>query len=210
MLLLMTAATLLLFGSGAYKYWVKDRELESLRSQLLHVWETNRQVHRTLATGLYGRFRQEGEDLADADAKEISSVYIRSNPYELAYFVAEILEGTYGGQAYVTQSAEPGVDIEHERKDGLYLVQVRCSRRDTDAEAVALLHSQVMRRKARGGWIVSTGGLTEAAKRYADETDLVWVDGIRLVQLWGEHLEQLEHKGRPEEGIRDTCRPATT
>jgi restriction system protein len=210
MLLLFAAAFLLLFGSGAYKYWLKDRELEALRSRSLQVWETNRQVHRTLATGLYYRFHQESGDRTK-DAQDISPVYIRNNPYELAYFVSDILEGTLGGQAYVTQaSAGAGVDIEHERKEGLFLIQVRCSRTDTDLEAIALLHSQVVRQKAQGGWVISTGGFTDAARRYADETDIVWVDGIRLAKLWGEYLERLEQKGHQEEEIKGSFHPAMT
>lgn len=210
MLLFFTAALLLLFGSGAYKYWVKDRELEALRSRSLQVWETNRQVHGTLATGLYYRFHQESGGVPK-DAKDFSPVYIRSSPYEFAYFVSDILEGTCGGKAYVTQAAaQAGVDIEHERKDGLFLIQVRCISGDTDVEPVALLHSQVVRNNAQGGWIVCTGGLTDAAKLYAEETDIVWVDGIRLTKLWGEYLEQLEQKGRPEEESRETFLPAVT
>lgn len=208
MVLLFAAALLLLFGSGAYKYWVKERELDSLRSRTLQIWEANRQVHRTLANGLYYRFtsdyRETGSD------GQASSLYIRSNPYEFAYFVAEILEGNYGGQAYVTQSDDPaGVDIEHERRDGLYLIQVRSSLPDTTVESVALLHSQVVKRKAKTGWIISTGGFTDAAVRYADETDLVWVDGIRLAKLWGEYLAVLDKREQSGEDKRDRLLPAT-
>jgi restriction system protein len=212
MMLLFAAAVILLFGSGCYKYWLKERELDSLRSHSLKVWETNRHIQRTLATGLYFRFAGDKETgLSEGGGSEPSSLYIRSNPYEFAYFVSDILEGIYGGQAYVTQSdGGTGVDIEHERKDGLYLIQVRTSRTDTDAEAVAVLHSQVVRRKAVTGWIVATGGFTDAAKRYAAETELVWVDGIRLVQLWGEYLDLLDRRGQTEEPERETpFRPAT-
>lgn len=199
-MLLLTGSVLLMFGFGAYQYWLKDRELQELRNRSLRIWESNRQVQRTLATGLYSRFA--GEDLpvgsaADADA---SSVYIRSNPYEYAYFVSDILEGLYGGQSYVIPSdSAAGVDIEHERKEGLYLVQVRSSRKDTDVDAVAVLHSQVVKRQAHSGWIVSTGGFTDAAKQYAEETDIVRVDGIRLVQMWGDYLQSLDRTDESEE-----------
>lgn len=172
----------------------KDRELQALRSRSIHVWETNRHVHRTLATGLYHRFKNPAES---SNPDKASGLYLRSNPYEFAYFVAELLEGIYGGKAYVTLGAdETGIDIEHERREGLFLVQVRCSYEDVDTEPVAVLHSQVVRRRAQGGWLVTTGGLTEAARQYAKETDIVWADGIRLVELWSQYLEQL---GRSEQ-----------
>ncbi|WP_438445283.1 restriction endonuclease [Gorillibacterium sp. sgz5001074] len=207
MMILFTVAVLLMFGSGTYKYWMKERELQELRERNLRIWNTNRQVQRTLATGLYHRFG-EGQQSAGIDSGG-SSIYIRSSPYEFAYFVADLLEGLYGGQSYVVQSDDPaGIDIEHERRDGLYLIQVRSNWEDTDADAVAILHSQVVKRRAQAGWIVSTGGFTESAKRYAEETELVWVDGIRLVQLWSEYLESMERR-ESGNGQQESLRPVT-
>lgn len=73
-------------------------QLRPLSTKLLN---TNNQMYKTIAMGLYYRFKKEYE----LNKQTFTSNFIKNNPYEFEYFVADILQGIYGGTTYVTQSS---------------------------------------------------------------------------------------------------------
>lgn len=190
-MLLLIIGFLLFIASGAYKYYTLSRELEELQSLSIQVMDTNAQMYKTIATGLYHRFKKE-----EAEGKEaVSESYIRNNPYEFAYFVADIMEGIYGGEAFVTQSGgEPGVDVEHARGSGLFLIHTLCQAKDAGVESIALIHSQSIRQEAKGGIAVSAGGFTPEAKAYAEQVGVELIDGVQLAHYWSIHLQKKERQ----------------
>jgi restriction system protein len=102
------------------------------------------------------------------------------------------MNGYYGGTATVTQSSgDYGVDIELTREDGLYLGQVKCYYYDLSYEPIALIHSQMAKQGAAGGFVVTTGSFTENALTYWHElksqgVNIELIDGQTLVKYWVE------------------------
>lgn len=184
----------LLFSYGGWKYVHKEQELQELKqlsTELLHI---NDEMKRTLAFGLYHRFKADME-LGGADT--LSELYARNNPYEFEYFVADILEGLHGGTTYVSSGSNlRGFDIEHKRQSGSYLICAQCNQENVSYEDVAILHSQVVKHKAKAGYIIATGDFTEQAKHYALETGIRLIDGIGLVSMWEQHLSKMSESLR--------------
>jgi restriction system protein len=69
------------------------------------------------------------------------------------------------------------------REDGLYLGQVKCYYYDLSYEPIALVHSQIEKQGAAGGFVVTTGSFTENALTYWHELK---IDGQTLVKYWVE------------------------
>ncbi|CAN7634598.1 restriction endonuclease [Paenibacillus sp. LjRoot153] len=115
-------------------------------------------------------------------------------PYEFEYFVAEILEGVYGGTTFVTRtSGDYGVDVEHQRGDGLFLVQTKCKKDDVAFDPIAIIHSQVVKQNANGGLVITTSGFTSNAQKYAQEVGVELIDGVQLVHYWSIYLQKQAH-----------------
>jgi restriction system protein len=191
MIIFFTVVTIILLGVGMFKYNLKEKELQSLRSLSIKLLDTNHQMYKTLAMGLYYRFMKE-EVLSN---QSLSSNFIKNNPYEFEYFVADILEGIYGGTTYVTQSSgDFGVDIEHQRINGLFLVQVKCKKEDVSFDPIAIIHSQIVKQNALGGIVVTTSGFTANAQAYAKEVGVELIDGLQLVHFWSLYLQKQAHE----------------
>lgn len=188
MLLILIAAFLLFTGAGIYKYYTLARELEEVRSLSSEVAEASDQMYKTIATGLYHRFKKEAEPPA-------GSSFMKSSPYEFEYFLSDLLEGIYGGEAFVTQdSGDFGVELEHARANGqLYLVHALCQPEDAGVEAVAVIHSQAVRQEAKGV-VVSASGYTQEALDYARETGIELIDGVQLARYWSLYLKKKERQ----------------
>jgi restriction system protein len=103
----------------------------------------------------------------------------------------------YGGQAFVTGgSGDYGVDIEHNQQNGKYLGQVKCYAPDhlVPYEPIAIIHSQMNRQQAKGGYVVTTSDFTVHARKYAEGLNIMLINGPQLVALW---LKGLEKAAKP-------------
>lgn len=151
--------------------------------------DTSIEMKRTLAMGLYMRFCKE-----DAEKpKTISSIYLKEDPYLFEDFVAKVIVKAKGGSAYVTgASNDYGVDIEHTSPDGLYLGQVKCYMGDLSFNSIALIHSNMVKQGATGGFVVTTGCFTQNAKKYAEGLNIELINGVSLVEYWLQGLSQKE------------------
>ncbi|MFD0695906.1 restriction endonuclease [Paenibacillus sp. GCM10027628] len=186
-IIFFAVVTIILLGVGMFKYNLKEQELESLRSLSTKLLDTNHQMYKTLAMGLYYRFKKEEVP----GNQSLSSNFIKNNPYEFEYFVADILEGLHGGKTFVTQgSGDYGVDIEHQRNNGLFLVQVKCFKDDVPFDPIAIIHSQMVKQNAKGGIVITTSSFTSNAQKYAKEVGVELVDGIQLVHYWSLYLQK--------------------
>jgi restriction system protein len=161
------------------------------QTQLLaqHI-DKSEEMKRTLAMGLYMRFKTETED-----DKTLSTSYLKQNPLMFESFVAEVIERAKGGSTWVSPpTGDFGVDFEHTTEDGLYLGQVKCYRGDLPFEAVALVHSNMIKRGAVGGYVITTGSFTSSARKYASGLDIELIEGVQLVELWIKGLENAEQE----------------
>lgn len=187
MLDLMLSITLAAAVVLSFYYFVKyRREYNSLRRIRLDILQTSRDMYHTMAIGIYQRFRQP----AEGEAKE-------DNPLDFENFVARIMVNCFGGQAYVTGgTGDFGVDIEHSREAGLYLGQVKCYAPGhmLSYEPIAIIHSQIVKQQAKGGYVVTTSDFTTGAKKYVDGLNITLINGSQLVELW---LQGLAKQAKP-------------
>ena len=56
-------------------------------------------------------------------------------------------------------------------------------------KAIALVHSNIAKRGAKGSYVVSTGGFSKNAKNYAEELNVQLIDGSRLAEIYMESIE---------------------
>ncbi|MDR6549053.1 restriction endonuclease [Paenibacillus qinlingensis] len=165
-------------------------------------------MYKTIAMGLYYRFKKEDKKEVELSNQTLTSNFIKNSPYEFEYFVADILEGIYGGTTYVTESSgDYGVDIEHQRSKGLFLVQVKCYKEDVSFDPIAIIHSQIVKQNASGGIVLTTSGFTSNAQKYAKEVDVELIDGLQLVHFWSLYLQKQAHElGHPSNDTNDNNR----
>lgn len=180
---LILAATFLQFYSHKKK--------NDYKTQLLaHHIDKSDEMKKTLAMGLYMRFRKETEE-----DKSLSSSYLKQDPIMFESFVAEVIERAKGGNTWVSPSTgDFGIDFEHTMDGGLYLGQVKCYRGDLPFDAIALVHSNMVKREAAGGYVITTGSFTSGAREYALGLDIQLIEGVQLVELWLEGLENAEQE----------------
>lgn len=189
--LILYSIFLIVVGNLVYLYYKRYRELSNLKEINFELLKNNDEIKRTLAYGLYYRFSNIKVD--DNNSSEVTEA---SSDFE--DFVAKVMENYYGGTTYVRGgSRDFGVDIEHEREnDEIYLGQVKCYNPDKPIpfEPIALIHSNMVKENTKGGFIVTTSGFTENAKKYNNTLNIELIDGIKLVDYWVNGLEkQMEH-----------------
>jgi restriction system protein len=167
-------------------------ELETTRKTVIDLMNTNSEMKKTVAMGLYYRFSgDKNMELLEQERKRISKSFVKNTPFEFEHFVARVMQDYYGGEAHVTQaSSDFGVDIEHKRGNELYLGQVKCYEKDLPFDSIAIIHSQMVKQNATGGFIVTTSSYTENAKLYAIGLSIELIDGSELVELWSKTLEK--------------------
>jgi restriction system protein len=137
-----------------------------------HLLSTDAEMHQTIAIGLYHRFKKSEEDSTET-------------PWDFEKFVANIMVDYLGGEATITQgSGDFGVDIEHRRDNGLYLGQVKCYNHPVGYEPIAIIHSQMVKQGAKGGFVVTTSTFTDNAIAYAEDLNIELIDGEKLVEYW--------------------------
>lgn len=154
--------------------------------------DSSEEMKKTLAMGLYLRFKS--EENADKPVK-YSSLFIKEDPISFEHFVANVFERAYGGNAWVSPaSGDFGVDFEHTTEEGLFLGQVKCRKDDLPFDPIALIHSNMVKKGAIGGYIVTTGSFSDNAKEYAEGLNIALIDGVKLVELWVKGLENAEEE----------------
>ncbi|MBM7587932.1 restriction system protein [Bacillus pakistanensis] len=179
--------------AGAFFHFHINKKKTDYQTQLLaqHI-DKSEEMKRTLAMGLYLRFKSDTEDV-----NTLSSSYIKQNPLMFEYFVAEVIERAMGGNTWVSPSSgDFGVDFEHTTEDGLFLGQVKCYKGDLPFDPIALVHSNMVKRGAVGGYVITTGSFTPSAREYAEGLNIELVEGVKLVELWLEGLENAEQEIR--------------
>ncbi len=164
----------------SFKYRQEYRQFKKIRLDIL---QTSQDMYGTMAMGLYERFKQEE---GKGEGK-------KENPLEFENFVARVMVNYYGGQAFVTGgTGDYGVDIDHDHQSGKYLGQVKCYAPGhlVPFEPIAIIHSQMNRQEAKGGYVVTTSDFTAHARKYAEGLNIMLINGTQLVALWLQGLEK--------------------
>lgn len=171
---------------GVLIFYIKKRG-EQEASIVARQIETSLDLKRTMAMGLYFRFNFPYVKNNNQEIKFVKStdLFLKQSPLQFEDFVVPIIKNQYGGNAFVTvKSGDYGVDFEHEREDGLYLGQVKAYKENLDFTPIALIHSNMVKRGARGGYVVTTSDFSPAAKEFAKGLNIELIDGIKLVTHW--------------------------
>ena len=183
--MIFTVTFLILINVGIYLYFKKRNDLES--ALLAEKLESSLELKQTLAMGLYLRFnyprtkKEDGSTVFDRG----SEIFLKQLPYEFEDFVASVIKKRFGGDVYVTsRSGDFGVDFEHITEKGLFLGQAKVYKEDVNFEPIAILHSNMVKQNAVGGYIITTSGYTKAAKEYAKELNIELINGVALVEYW--------------------------
>jgi restriction system protein len=178
--------------AGAFVHFQLTKRNNNYQASLLaHHINTSEEMKRTLAMGLYMRFKSVNAE----NTPRYSSNYIKQDPIMFESFVADVIQKATGGTTWVTPSSgDFGVDFEHTTEKGLYLGQVKCEQGDISFNPIALVHSNMVKKGAKGGYVITTSSFTHAARQYAEELDIELIDGVRLVELWLSGLENAEEE----------------
>jgi restriction system protein len=183
---------LALILAAAFFHFYVTKQRNNYKTALLanHI-DTSEEMKRTLAMGLYLRFKKEEPD--DLNTGKYSGIYIKQDPLNFESFVADVIKRSRGGKTWVSPtSGDFGVDFEHETVRGKYLGQVKCYKGDLPFDPIALIHSNMVKQDAAGGYVITTGSFTSASKSYAEGLNVELIDGVQLVELWLEGLEKVE------------------
>jgi len=175
---------------GLIWYIKKRSDFES--SLLARRIESSLELKKTMAMGLHSRFNYptHKNDEGERYFEKGSELFLKQTPFEFERFVANLFERKFGGTCFTTsKSGDYGIDFEHKRENGLYLGQVKAYKIDMDFSPIALVHSNMVKQNAKGGYIITTGGFSKAAQEYARGLDIDLVNGIELVDYWLETME---------------------
>jgi restriction system protein len=184
--LIITVVAIMITLLAVINWFRLKHKHEDFTDVLLDKIESDLELRKTLAMGLYMRFKKEDSN------KEItySSYFLKENPVLFEHFVADLIEDKYGGEKYISKpSGNYGVDFEIRREEGLYLGQVHCQKDDLDFEAIAIIHSNMKKWKAVGAYVITTAGFSERAITYADGLGMELINGVDLVDMWLESME---------------------
>lgn len=182
---------LILVNLGLFLYF--KRKEEKGAALIARKIDSSLELKKTLAMGLYLRFnfpRAKNEN-GSTDFIPGTELFLKQIPYEFEDFCADVLQKIFGGEKFVTsRSGDFGVDFEIIREDGLYLGQTKAYKDDVGYEPIAILHSNMVKQNAKGGFLVTTAHFTDAAKKYATDLNIELIDGVDLVGYWLESLDQ--------------------
>jgi restriction system protein len=178
--------------AGAFVHFQLTKRNNNYQASLLaqHI-NTSEEMKRTLAMGLYLRFKSENVE----NTPNYSSTYIKEDPIIFEHFVAEVFEKARDGSTWVSPSSgDFGVDFEHRIGEDLFLGQVKCYLNDVPFDPIALIHSNMVKMGAKGGYVITTSSFTPAAKQYAEGLGIELIDGVKLVELWLSGLVNVEQE----------------
>jgi restriction system protein len=158
------------------------RERDETIASISNLASTNEEVKKTLQIGLYHRFKADEENLMAGG----------ETPLDFERFVAAIMSDYNDSFANVTPASHDyGVDIEETRENKLFLGQVKCyaPHNSVGFEPIAIIHSQMQKQEAAGGYVVTTSSFTNNAFRYNEELNIDLIDGRSLIDIWMYNLE---------------------
>jgi restriction system protein len=175
-----TFILLLIGGAIGYFFYLKQKHqkvVETFQDTVAQLMGYHDDMKEFLALGIYHKFKED--------------------PFAFEEFMAKVLEDYYGGQAVATQkSADFGIDIVHEREAGRYLGQVKCYAPDNGVgyEPIALIHSQMEKQEAKGGYVITTSYFTNNALKYWEELQqngvhMNLIDSPKVVEMYVGALE---------------------
>ncbi|MCT2344781.1 restriction endonuclease [Bacillales bacterium AN1005] len=177
MLFLELIAGILIVLAFIHFFWTKKQDEYKGRLIMQHL-HTSQDMKKTLALGLYLRFLPTGKKL------ENHSLLLKDD-ITLEAFTASLLEKTRGGTAWVLADADRlGINLEHQTKEGLFLGQIVRTEHEIGFEQIALVHSNVVKKRAAGGYVVTAGIFSEDAIVYAKGLNIELIDGVGLTDLW--------------------------
>ncbi|MEN2767493.1 restriction endonuclease [Ornithinibacillus xuwenensis] len=179
---------------GSFIHFQVNKKRNSHKTALLagHI-DASETLKKTLAMGIYLRFREEKESYHPT-IKE-NNTFLKQDPYAFESFVAAIIESAKGGSTWVSPSTgDNGVDFEHTIENEKFLGQVKCYKDNVDYEPIAILHSNMMKEQAKGGYVITTSSFTNDAKKYAKGLDIELIEGVDLVELWIAGLNTVEEE----------------
>ncbi|MBU9711039.1 restriction endonuclease [Evansella tamaricis] len=187
---LQIAAVIILLVASVH-LWIVNTKNKKLFSMVSDQIKGNQDVRRTLAMGLYSRFRKKEYDKEGNPIDEkLSEMFLREEPHDFEDFVARIYERLYGGSACVTSgSGDYGVDIEHRIGDKVVYIQVKCEKSNQPFDPIAKVHSNMVKHGADAGIVVSVSDFTENAKKYAEGINVELINGVQLVDMWIKSLQ---------------------
>ena len=154
--------------------------------------ESTLELKRTMAMGLSYRFNFPTEKDEDGETvfKKATELFLKEDYFDFEEFVAEVVSKKLGGMTYTTvKSGDFGVDFRHEREDGLYLGQVKVRESDLGFEPIALIHSNMEKEGAKGGYVITTADFTPSARTYAKGLNIKLINGIELVTFWLDSMD---------------------
>src|SRR5699024_7478798 len=121
------------------------------------------EIKKTLAMWLYLRCRREDEN----------AIFIKQDPITFETFIADAFESARGGNTWVSRpSGDFDVVFEHNIGSNKYLGQVKCEKDNITFDPIAILHSNMVKQNAKGGYVITTSAFTKAAKQYAEGIDV--------------------------------------
>ncbi|MGN1386530.1 MAG: restriction endonuclease [Bacillus sp. (in: firmicutes)] len=189
---------LLIFANAALLIYMKRKNDEE-EAQLVEKIESGTELKKTMAMGLYYRFNFPRTEDSDGNKvfEKSTDLYIKQLPYEFEDFASAVILNKFGGELFTaSRFSHYGIDFEHHTDQGLFLGQAEVMRHDLPFESVAILHSNIVKRDAKGGYLVTTGGFTRAAEEYAEGLNIQLIDGVKLVEYW---LESMNHQIHADE-----------
>ncbi|WP_068672174.1 restriction endonuclease [Oceanobacillus sp. Castelsardo] len=182
---------MLLLIIGGLVWYIKKRN-EQEAALIARKIESSVELKRTMAMGLCYRFnfpKVKNEKQENVFEKS-TNLFIKQVPFEFEEFVAEIMKIKYGGSVITTsKSGDFGVDFEQDREEGLYLGQAKAKKHDLDFSPIALVHSNMIKQGAQGGYVITTSDFTPSAKKYAENLNIELINGVDLVTYWLESMD---------------------
>ncbi|SEQ12994.1 restriction endonuclease [Piscibacillus halophilus] len=176
----------------------EQREKESITARKI---EQSDELKKTLVMGLAYRFNypRKRNEVDEIEFEGGSDIFLKQTPLEFEDFVARIIKKQLGGNIYTTiESDDFGIDFEHYLEGELYLGQVNVHKENVGAGPVAVLHSNMIKNGAKGGYVITTSNFTDTARDYARELDIELIDGLTLVNYWLETMEEKVYKPNEE------------
>lgn len=188
---------LLILANAALLIYMKKKNDEE-EALLIEKLESTTELKRTMAMGLYYRFNFPRTE--DSDGNKIfeksTDFFIKQLPHEFEDFAASIIHKKFGGDIFVTSiTKDYGIDFEHNTDEGLFLAQVKAWREDLPYNPIAILHSNMVKRGAVGGYLITTGGFSRAAQDYAEDLNIKLIDGVMLVEYWLDSMNNQVYAG---------------
>ncbi|MCM3790344.1 restriction endonuclease [Domibacillus indicus] len=150
------------------------------------------QLYETLALGIYNRFKKKEPIVISSNDPNVEQIIkiteeVIEDPYNFEEFVALIMQDILGGKAETTKkSGDFGIDIKHAINGDLFLAQVKCYKPSDKItyEPISILHSNIVKNNAKGGYFVTTSSYNENALKYADGLGIELISGHDLAMYW--------------------------